>query len=325
MAHKIDIQIPDLGDFEDVEIIEVLVSAGDRVAREDGLITIETDKATMDVPSPQDGVIEALTVGVGDTVSTGDIIGSMSADAEDTVTETTAIGSAAVADDASAVTGERATAPTQKQQTPEVPGETASPQRQPAVASPAAVVAAGGSLPAIDEVGFSEAHASPSVRKLARELGVDLPQVKGTGPKSRVLHDDVKAFVKAILGRGAPVREGPALPQVPKVDFAKFGEIETIDLTRIQKISGPRLQASWIVSVDEFGDENFLYRLRSENTPVQLGVQVLAGPSGMHEWIYGREYPFAGWVAERGVMLPAYALMTKTPPGSWAGWSPTAC
>jgi pyruvate dehydrogenase E2 component (dihydrolipoamide acetyltransferase) len=119
------------------------------------------------------------------------------------------------------------------------------------VAAPAATLAPAPpaptrELPAIDESGFSSAHASPSVRKLARELGVDLAQVKGSGLKKRVLHDDVKAFVKAILSSGGPAASGSALPDVPKVDFAKFGEIETVDLTRIQKISGPRLQASWI-------------------------------------------------------------------------------
>jgi pyruvate dehydrogenase E2 component (dihydrolipoamide acetyltransferase) len=110
---------------------------------------------------------------------------------------------------------------------------------------PPAAVAAPRELPPIDEAGFSKAHASPSVRKLARELGVDLARVEGKGTKNRILHEDVKAFVKAIL-TGGGVAAAPSLPQVPKVDFAKFGEIETQALTRIQKISGPRLQASWI-------------------------------------------------------------------------------
>jgi pyruvate dehydrogenase E2 component (dihydrolipoamide acetyltransferase) len=101
-------------------------------------------------------------------------------------------------------------------------------------------------LPTIDEAGFSRAHASPSVRKLARELGVNLPDVKGSGPKNRVLHDDVKAFVKAILSGQAAGPAGPSLPATPKVDFAKFGAVEEQPLTRVQKISGPRLQASWI-------------------------------------------------------------------------------
>ncbi|MGB5337304.1 MAG: 2-oxo acid dehydrogenase subunit E2, partial [Woeseiaceae bacterium] len=106
--------------------------------------------------------------------------------------------------------------------------------------------ASAGKLPRIDEAGFSKAHASPSVRKLARELGVNLAQVKGSGTKNRVLHDDVKAFVKAILSGKAESASGGALPKTPTVDFAKFGEIDVQPLTRIQKISGPRLQASWI-------------------------------------------------------------------------------
>ena len=101
-------------------------------------------------------------------------------------------------------------------------------------------------LPAIDEAGFSKAHASPSVRKLARELGVDLVQVSGSGRNKRILHDDVKAFVKAILTGERAAPAAPALPQVPVIDFSQFGEVETQPLTRIQKISGPRLQASWI-------------------------------------------------------------------------------
>ena len=115
---------------------------------------------------------------------------------------------------------------------------------QPAAATPAP--ARSRELPPIDEAGFSKAHASPSVRKLARELGVDLVQVKGTGTRDRILHDDVKAFVKAILTGGGLPAAGPMLPEVPKVDFTKFGPIDAQPLTRIQKISGPRLQASWI-------------------------------------------------------------------------------
>jgi pyruvate dehydrogenase E2 component (dihydrolipoamide acetyltransferase) len=127
----------------------------------------------------------------------------------------------------------RETPPSDSAKTPERPAQ----QRAPA---------GPGKLPPINEAGFARAHASPSVRKLARELGVDLAQVKGSGPKSRVLHDDVKAFVKAILSGQAGAPAGAGLPQVPKVDFAKFGEIELQKLTRIQKISGPRLQASWV-------------------------------------------------------------------------------
>ena len=341
MADSMDIVVPDLGDFEDVEVIEVLVGAGDSVAREDGLITLETDKASMDVPAPEEGVIESLTVAVGDKVSSGDVIGTMTVAGEASsspAAETTAsvAGDAPVAEQPQAETPAEPVPPpveeagTGGRQTlvvpdlgdfddvdvievhvepggsiavddplvtletdkasMDVPAElagtiesvlvkagdkvsqgsplvvvdaVAAPEKPPAVAeqtptraAPAAKPAeapasppprAAGTLPSIDEAGFARAHASPSVRKLARELGVDLVQVKGSGVKNRILHDDVKAFVKAILtGQTAAPGAAAALPQTPVIDFAKFGEIALEPLTRIQKISGPRLQASWI-------------------------------------------------------------------------------
>ena len=223
MADTIDIVIPDLGDFSDVEVIEVLVKAGDHVKREEGLITLETDKATMDVQATQHGSIEELTVAVGDKVSAGDVIGHMQVEVGDTVVVTTAIQAELGQGDTTVVASREESAPS----------AAAPPTPQPAE-----------SLPPIDESGFSKAHASPSVRKLARELGVNLAQVKGSGPKNRILPDDVKAYVKAILT--SETQLGGGLPTVPGVDFSKFGEIETVPLTRIQKISGPRLQASWM-------------------------------------------------------------------------------
>jgi pyruvate dehydrogenase E2 component (dihydrolipoamide acetyltransferase) len=213
--------VPDLGDFEDVEVIEVHIANGDDVSIDDPLVTLETDKAAMDVPAVAAGRIESVLVKVGDKVSAG--------------------ASLAIIDavEAGEEAAERvAEVPPASQ--PSAPLEQAPPPvRQQAAPTPK-------SLPTIDEAGFSRAHASPSVRKLARELGVNLPDVKGSGPKNRVLRDDVKAFVKAILTGQAAVPSGPSLPETPKVDFAKFGEIDTQPLTRIQKISGPRLQASWI-------------------------------------------------------------------------------
>ena len=225
MTDRIDIIVPDLGEYAEVEIIEVLVSAGESVRREDGLITLETDKATMDVPAPAHGSIVEITVAVGGAVSSGDVIGSMTVEeAPDAVVQM----------------------PTGTKPVPESESSSASPVVTPAPASPPAVAPLPNKLPPIDEAGFSRAHASPSVRKLARELGVDLVAVRGSGPKARVLHDDVKAYVKSILtGASGPVT-GPVLPEVPKVDFSKFGPIDVQPLTRIQKISGRRLQASWI-------------------------------------------------------------------------------
>jgi len=338
MAQSIDIIVPDLGDFENVEVIEILVASGDTVERESGLVTVETDKAAMDIPSPENGVIESISIAVGDTVSTGDVIGKLSVEVGDTVVIAPALlheatGDTTVLSEPARQDGEThksggvqtlvvpdlgefddvevievhiasgdevdvedplVTLETDKaaMEVPAVVGgriesilvkvgdkvsegsslaiiearapvappaeatQTMAPlaaqKAEPAAAAPApkpqtpppAPASAG--LPTINEAGFSRAHASPSVRKLARELGADLAQVKGSGAKNRVLHDDVKAFVKAVMTGQAGAAAGPALPKVPTVDFAKFGEIETVPLTRIQKISGPRLQASWI-------------------------------------------------------------------------------
>jgi len=228
-GQKQTVAVPDLGDFSDVEIIEVHVKDDDEIGVEDALITLETDKAAMDVPSTVAGRVESVLVKVGDRVSEGSKI-------------------AIVRTGDAAKTEERAEPAAGKAPEKEVTKKR-EPEQKAASEKPApkfAAKSAGASrrsLPAIDEAGFSRAHASPSVRKLARELGVDLASIRGSGEKNRILHDDVKAFVKEILtGDGIAT----ALPKVPSVDFAKFGEIEQQPLTRIQKIAGPRLQASWI-------------------------------------------------------------------------------
>ena len=225
--------VPDIGDFEDVDVIEVHISKGDEIQKEDPIVTLETDKAAMDVPALVSGRIESVLVKVGDKVSEGSslaIIESSADGADDTVAE--AVPPTAAAAETSGDTAAAA--------------EPAAPAEAPQAAAPTPTRTFSRELPPINEAGFARAHATPSVRKLARELGVDLAQVKGSGPKNRVLHDDVKAFVKAILtGQGA-APTAAALPETPKVDFSKWGEVETQPLTRIQKISGPRLQASWI-------------------------------------------------------------------------------
>jgi pyruvate dehydrogenase E2 component (dihydrolipoamide acetyltransferase) len=224
---KTTIAAPDLGDFSDVEIIEVHVKEGDEINVEDALITLETDKAAMDVPSTVAGRVESVLVKVGDKVSEG---------SEIVVVEGGDAGGAKEP-------AEPQEAPREKAgRKPEAPGRKA--EQEPTRKPPQAAAKPSGRPPAIDEAGFSRAHASPSVRKLARELGVDLASVRGSGEKNRILHDDVKAWVKEVLTGGAA--SGAALPKVPSVDFAKFGEIEREPLTRIQKIAGPRLQASWI-------------------------------------------------------------------------------
>ena len=230
--------VPDIGDFDDVEVIEVHISAGDTVAVEDSLITLETDKASMDVPAEVAGTIREVLVGVGDKVSAGASVAIIEAAAQGSAQEPAekAPSPSAPAAEAPQASEAEERAAEATAAAAQAPGRSEAPARQ----APA-------KLPSIDEAGFARSHASPSVRKLARELGVDLAQVKGTGRKDRVLHDDVKAFVKAVMtGQAAGPAAGPSLPQVPAVDFAKFGDVDVQPLTRIQKISGPRLQASWI-------------------------------------------------------------------------------
>jgi len=228
MSKTLEVRVPDIGDFSDVEIVEVLVSEGDSLDAEDTLITLETDKAAMDVPAPAAGTVKSMNVALGGKVSEGDVVLVMEVDE-------------------SAAADEPADSAPAKQEKA-APAAAAPAATQAAVQTPPPVPqAASGTLPAINEAGFAKAHASPSIRKLARELGVNLGQVNGSGAKGRILETDVKAFVKAVmtgqlnLGGG-----GSALPELPKVDFAKFGEIEVKPLGRIQKISGPRLHASWV-------------------------------------------------------------------------------
>lgn len=224
--------VPDLGDFNDVEVIDVLVKPGDSIEIDTPLLTLETEKATMDVPSTAAGKLKSLAVKKGDRVSKGTVIGELEASA------------ASAAPQAEAAP---AAAPEPEPKATPAPQAESAPKAQPAAAPVApAPATASGSLPPIDEAGFARAYASPSVRKFARELGVDLTRVKGSGPKNRITPEDVKQWVKQTLATGGSAAGGAALPKIPEVDFAKFGAIELKPLGRIQKISGPRLHASWV-------------------------------------------------------------------------------
>ena len=244
----VQVRVPDLGNFKDVAVIDVLVKVGESIEPEAPLITLETEKATMDVPSTVAGVIEKLHVDKGGTVSSGDLVATVRA-----VTGSTASPESAPAAPRQSEPAPSAPRPAQAEvPTPSAPAAEPAPATAPpvAVATPAPAPSAPAprtDLPPIDEPGFSRAHAGPSVRKFARELGVDLIRVKGHGFKDRITHDDVKAFVKGLLAAspGAPAGAG-VLPAVPAVDFAAFGPIETQPLSRIQRISGPRLHASWV-------------------------------------------------------------------------------
>jgi pyruvate dehydrogenase E2 component (dihydrolipoamide acetyltransferase) len=225
-AEPVEVRVPDIGNFKDVEVIDVLVKAGETIAVDTPLLTLETEKATMDVPAPIAGVIEKLLISKGQRVSAGSVVATVRA---------------ASAPAAAAAPAPAPAAP---------PTAAAKSATAPVAAAPAAKTPApAGAPPAglINEAGFATAHASPSVRQFARELGVDLARVKGSGHKGRITQEDIKAFVKALLqGGGAAAGAGSALPRVPIVDFAQFGPIEIKPLNRIQRISGPRVHASWV-------------------------------------------------------------------------------
>jgi pyruvate dehydrogenase E2 component (dihydrolipoamide acetyltransferase) len=226
-----------MGNFKDVAVIDVLVKPGDAIEVDGPLVTLETEKATMDVPSSVAGIIDKIVATKGGTVSPGDVVATVRVEEG---------AGAAPAAPAAAAAPSTAAAPAPAPQA----AAAAAPAPAPAP-TPAATAPAGATLAPVNEGGFSAAHASPSVRRFARELGVDLSQVSGTGFKSRITEDDVKGFVKKALSGGgrAPVggaQGGRGLPSVPVVDFAAFGAVETKPLTRIQKISGSRLHASWV-------------------------------------------------------------------------------
>ena len=218
---KIDVNVPDIGDFKDVPVIEVLVKPGDVVKVDQSLVTLESDKATMDVPSPVAGTVADVNAKVGDKVSMGVLIARIDA---------------AGADAAAASSASAAPAETRAPSAPQAPPP--APAAQTVARAPPAEAAAG---PA--KADFSGVFAGPAVRRLARELGLDLNLIRGTGEKGRITREDVKA---ALAGPAGVTGGAGPLPAIPAVDFAKFGPVETVPLSRIKRISGPRLHASWV-------------------------------------------------------------------------------
>ena len=263
----IDVKVPDIGDFTDVPVIEIFVKPGDTVKAEDSLVTLESDKATMDVPSPVAGTVTEVKVKLGDKVAEGSLI----------------------------VVLEAAAAATASAGAPAKPAPNTASAPPPAAApAPVAAAAPASAKPApsapVDAEGFKAAHASPSVRKFARDLGVDLARIKGSGPKSRILQEDVQNFVKQVMtGTGpAPGSAGGGgslnLLPWPTVDFAKFGPVEPRPLSRIKKISGANLARNWVMipHVTQFDEaditdlEAFRVTLNKENEKAGIKVTMLA-------------------------------------------------
>ena len=257
-AGPIEVVVPDIGDFKDVEVIEVLVKPGDTVTKEQSLITVESDKASMEIPSSAAGLVKELRVKIGDKVSQGSPVALLTGAATDTVAP-------------AAVPATAAAAPQAAQS--ELPKSTAFATEMGARPQPIDLGPSPGAKP----------HASPSVRKFARELGVDLTHVRGSGAKGRITTEDVREHVKGVMSGGARPAAAPAapagtglglnLPAWPVVDFAKFGPIERVEMSRIRKISGPALSRNWVtiphVTNQEDADitdlEAFRVQLNNEN------------------------------------------------------------
>ncbi len=275
----IEVKVPDIGDFKDIPVIEIFVKAGDSVKAEDSLISLESDKATMDVPAPAAGVVKDVRLKLGDKVSEGSLILTL---------DTAAAGEGKAATPASAPPPPAAAAPA-------APAAASAPATPPPAAAASPSPASMPAMPAaaIDNEAFKGAHASPSVRKFARELGVDLAKVKGTGPNARIQQEDVQNFVKqALSGGGAAagaagsVTGGGSLNLLPwpSVDFAKFGTVEVKPLSRIKKISGANLARNWVMipHVTQFDEaditdlEAFRVQMNKENEKAGIKITMLA-------------------------------------------------
>ena len=263
MADVKDILVPDIGDFEGVEVIEIMVSAGDVISVEDPLVSLESDKAAMEIPSPQAGTIKAVKVSIGDKVSQGDLLVTMEVSEAAQATET-----------ATAQQPEQATpAPAAEPKKPAAPTPAPAPAHRPPPVAPSP----------IDEAGFRKSHASPSVRKFARELGADLGQITGSGNKGRIIKEDVKAFVKKVMTLGGSAG-GLSVAPMPEIDFSQFGDIEMQPLTKINKLTGQFLHRNWVTvpHVTQFDEaditelEKFRKQLNEEHKNEGTRVTVLA-------------------------------------------------
>jgi pyruvate dehydrogenase E2 component (dihydrolipoamide acetyltransferase) len=265
-----DVKVPDIGDFKDIPVIEVLVKPGDSVKAEDALVTLESDKATMDVPAPAAGTVREVKVKVGDKVSEGSLVLTL---------EVSTAGAPSPAPRPSPASGKAS-------ESSQAPAPAQAPKPSPLPLAVGVETARPGGR---DPLAFTAAHASPSVRKFARQLGVDIPMVRGTGPNGRITQDDVQAFVKGVLARGGPAVAAPSgggldLPPWPKVDFAKFGPIESVPLSRIRKISGANLARNWVMiphvtqfdEADITGLEALRVTLNKENEKAGVKVTMLA-------------------------------------------------
>jgi pyruvate dehydrogenase E2 component (dihydrolipoamide acetyltransferase) len=257
----IEIKVPDIGDFKEVEVIELMVKVGDTIKVDQSLITVESDKASMEIPSSHAGVVKEIKIKVGDKVAEGSLLLIVDADASASQSAPVPAPAAAPA--------------------PATPA--AAPAPAPAVAAAPAPVAAAPAEPASSN---KNAHASPSVRKFARELGVDLNRVVGTGTKARITTEDVQNFVKGVMqapaASSSPAGSGGGLNLLawPSLDFSKFGNTEVVPLSRIKKLSGPNLHRNWVMipHVTQFDEADITdleaFRQSSNTAMAKSGVKL---------------------------------------------------
>ncbi|OOY34678.1 dihydrolipoyllysine-residue acetyltransferase [Solemya velum gill symbiont] len=255
----VELNVPDIGDFNDVEVIEVLVSTGDTVEKEQSLITLESDKASMEIPSTHAGTIESVAVSVGDRVSEGDVFAMMTA---------TGAAAAPAASKPASVPAPQAAA-----SEPLAPGDT---QMKPSPVEPAPP----------ERITGGKAHASPAIRQFARELGVDVSKVVGTGLKGRITKEDVQNHIKRVIAEhdSDKAKGGFGLPEAPDIDFSKWGEIEEVELGRIKKLSGAHLHRAWLTipHVTQFDDADITeleaFRKESKARAEQAGIKLTFMP-----------------------------------------------
>ncbi len=265
-----DIVVPDIGDFADVEVIEVLVAVGDHIEAEESILTLESDKATMEIPSPSSGTVTEVKVAVGDRVNVGDLVALMDV---------------TVSDEPQAVVAETQAKPVAPVPVAPAPAAMAAPSAErlpgekehkpaPAPAEPPKRITSG------------KAHASPAVRRFARKLGVDITTVEGSGPKGRVTKADVQNHVKQVVAvhDQTAATTGSTIPAIPEIDFSKFGKTETVELGRIKKLSGTHLKRAWLniphVSQFDEADITEMEAFRKENKPEaeKMGIKMTFMP-----------------------------------------------
>jgi len=266
----VEVKVPDIGDFKEVEVIELMVKVGDTIKVDQSLITVESDKASMEIPSSHAGVVKEVKVKVGDKVALGSLVVIIDADG------------AAAASAPAASTPAPAEAP--------VPAAAPAPVSAPVAASAPAPVAAAPAVAGVATAAAGKAHASPSIRKFARELGVDLSKVPGTAPKGRITQQDVQNYVKGVVAgaANAPVAaantngngSGMNLLPWPSLDFSKFGTTELLPLSRIKKLSGPNLHRNWVMipHVTQFDEADITgledFRKSSNDALAKSGVKL---------------------------------------------------